>query len=376
MRSVSKQIAKGSTASSSEFDPELALDLSHVPGVDFEVFHIFDTGKVVPCDDVNVALTDALSSEQTNGSSYWVHVDSDDLRIGALNAWIDRLNLGNNISNQIKRPTCEWLSKVVCTRSKALVMMRTLPLTSTDGKFKFGRADYLAAVVTQRMLLTYTTTAQRDIKSIYTATASVKHMTQDESLREGSSSGALLCMLEFHLQNTQDVVTSLRNESLLMVQQMDLEPQKLELNVILNLRNRALAILSIAEEQCYCLAMMKDMDVESDGADFAKIEGALGMLIQTAKSTELRGKRLVKRVDGMKDAFNSYEQERMNKRVAFLTIISAIFMPLTFFAGVYGMNFTNIPELNYKHGYYLLWGFMSFMALALIVVFCVRGWFK
>ncbi len=368
----------GSTARSSDgvSDPELALDLSHVPGVDFDVFHIFETGKVVPCDDINAALTDALSPEQTNQSSYWVHVDSDDQRIEELNLWIDRLNLGIYISNQIKRPTCEWLSKVVCTRSKALVMMRTLPLTSTDGKFKFGRADYLAAVVTQRMLLTYTTTAQRDIKSIYTVTASVQHMTQDESLREGSSSGALLCMLEFHLQNTQDVVTSLRNESLLMVQQMDLEPQKLNLDDILNLRNRALAILSIAEEQCYCLAMMKDMDVESDGADFGKIVGALGMLIQTSKSTELRGKRLGKRVDGLKDSFDAYQQERMNKRLAILTIVSAIFMPLTFLAGVYGMNFTNIPELNHPNAYFILWSIMLFVAIGLTMWFCMHGWFK
>ncbi len=368
----------GSTARSSDgvSDPELAFDLSHVPGVDFEVFHIFDTGKVVPCDDVNAALTDALSSEQTNESSYWVHVDSDDQRIGELNSWIDRLNLGIYISNQIKRPTCEWLSKVVCTRSRALVMMRTLPLTSTDGKFKFGRADYLAAVVTQRMLLTYTTTAQRDIKSIYTVTASVRHMTQDESLREGSSSGALLCMLEFHLQNTQDVVTSLRNESLLMVQQMDVEPKMMNLDDILNLRNRALAILSIAEEQCYCLGMMKDMDVESDGADFRKIEGALGMLIQTAKSTELRGKRLGKRVDGLKDSFDAFQQERMNKRLAILTVVSAIFMPLTFLAGVYGMNFTNIPELNHPNSYFILWATMLLLAIGLTMFFYMHGWFK
>jgi magnesium transporter len=61
---------------------------------------------------------------------------------------------------------------------------------------------------------------------------------------------------------------------------------------------------------------------------------------------------------------------RMNDVMRFLTIISTIFMPLTFIAGVYGMNFDNMPELHWRGGYFLIIGIMALVALALV------GWFK
>lgn len=368
-----------SSSSVSDSDPELALDLQQSPGVDLQVFHILASGKVVPCDDVDAALVDVRSSEQTNQASYWIHVDADERHREEWNEWIDRLNLGCYISGQIKRPAHEWLSNVMCTRLKALVMFRILPSSETSEKIEFDKDRYyrhLAAVVTTRMLLTFTTTSQRDIKSIHTTRASVRHMTQDEALHEGSSSAALLSVLEFHLRNTQDAITALRNKSLLMVKQMDLEPKKISLEDILNLRNSVLTILSVAEEQLHCLAMMKDMDKESDGADFGKIEGALAMLAKTAKSTELLAQRIERRVEGLKNAFGAHQQDRMNRRLEILTVVSVIFMPLTFMAGVYGMNFDNMPELHHEYGYFILWGTMLAVAVGLVIFFYKEGWFN
>jgi magnesium transporter len=60
----------------------------------------------------------------------------------------------------------------------------------------------------------------------------------------------------------------------------------------------------------------------------------------------------------------------MNDVMRFLTIISTIFMPLTFIAGVYGMNFKYMPELDWKPGYFVVLGLMALVALGLI------GWFR
>jgi magnesium transporter len=62
--------------------------------------------------------------------------------------------------------------------------------------------------------------------------------------------------------------------------------------------------------------------------------------------------------------------------MSFLTIISTIFIPLTFIAGVYGMNFENMPELKWKLGYFLCLGMMFLIATGLIYFFKRRGWFK
>jgi magnesium transporter len=57
-----------------------------------------------------------------------------------------------------------------------------------------------------------------------------------------------------------------------------------------------------------------------------------------------------------------------------LTIISTIFIPLTFIAGVYGMNFQYMPELTWRMGYFTVLAVMLVIALLLVVWFRRRGW--
>ena len=357
-------------------------DFRDSPAVNLRVFQILPaghstrslaSGKFAPYrGDPYQGLADALSPDETDQKSYWVHVEADEGNREALDEWIDRLNLGSYISDQMKRPADEWMSQVLCTKSTALVMIRIVQLTDEKGKFVFDEVEYLTAIVTERMLLTYDVT---NVTSAHTTNALIAHMTQDEVLREASSSAALISWLEFHVRNTKDAAICLRNETVLMTKKMDHEPKTVHLKDVLNLRGDVLFIDSVAEEQNQCLAMMRDMDTESDGADFTNIEGALEMLVKTAKSTELMSGRMEKRADDLKNAFGSHQQEQLNRKLAVLTVMSAIFMPLTFGAGVYGMNFDNIPELSTEYGYFIWWGVMLTVALAMSVFFYIDGWF-
>jgi magnesium transporter len=65
---------------------------------------------------------------------------------------------------------------------------------------------------------------------------------------------------------------------------------------------------------------------------------------------------------------------RLNQVMKVLTIFSTILLPLTFIAGVYGMNFDFMPELHWKYGYFAVWGVMLSVALTLLWVFRRRGW--
>jgi magnesium transporter len=82
------------------------------------------------------------------------------------------------------------------------------------------------------------------------------------------------------------------------------------------------------------------------------------------------------------DVYLSAVSNKMNQIMKLLTVISTIFIPLTFIAGVYGMNFNtekspwNMPELNWYWGYPLCLGFMGAIALGLVYFFWRRGWFK
>lgn len=79
-------------------------------------------------------------------------------------------------------------------------------------------------------------------------------------------------------------------------------------------------------------------------------------------------------LNGLHDLFITEVSFKMNKVMQLLTIVSTIFIPLTFLAGIYGMNFTNMPELHWKYGYFILMGSMLFLAVLLILFFRRKKW--
>ncbi|MCO6477182.1 MAG: magnesium/cobalt transporter CorA [Phaeodactylibacter sp.] len=79
-------------------------------------------------------------------------------------------------------------------------------------------------------------------------------------------------------------------------------------------------------------------------------------------------------MSGLYDLYLSEISFRMNNVIQLLTIISTIFIPLTFLAGIYGMNFDHMPELHWKYGYFVLWGVMVLIAVSLVFVFKRKNW--
>ena len=71
----------------------------------------------------------------------------------------------------------------------------------------------------------------------------------------------------------------------------------------------------------------------------------------------------------------SIQGHRLNEVMKTLTILSGIFIPLTFLAGIYGMNFENMPELKFKFGYFLLLGIMFLITMLIIWYFKRKKWF-
>ncbi|MBP5976696.1 magnesium/cobalt transporter CorA [Brasilonema sp. CT11] len=85
---------------------------------------------------------------------------------------------------------------------------------------------------------------------------------------------------------------------------------------------------------------------------------------------------------GLMDVYLSAVSNKMNEVMKFLTVISSIFIPLTFLAGIYGMNFSteksplNMPELNWYWGYPMCLALMAVIAFVQVLFFWRRGWFK
>ncbi len=72
--------------------------------------------------------------------------------------------------------------------------------------------------------------------------------------------------------------------------------------------------------------------------------------------------------------YNSSISNRMNEIMKVLTIFAAIFIPLTFIAGIYGTNFDYLPELHFRYSYFIFWGVMIIVAVSLLIFFKRKKW--
>ena len=79
-------------------------------------------------------------------------------------------------------------------------------------------------------------------------------------------------------------------------------------------------------------------------------------------------------VSGMLDIYLSSISNKMNEVMKVLTIIATIFIPLTFIAGIYGMNFAYMPELQWKWGYFAVLGVMLIVFIGMIIYFKRKKW--
>lgn len=79
-------------------------------------------------------------------------------------------------------------------------------------------------------------------------------------------------------------------------------------------------------------------------------------------------------VDGVSDLFYAIQGQKMNEIMKILTLVSTIFIPITFIAGIYGMNFVYMPELKHPYGYYSIWGVIIVIVIVLLLFFKKKGW--
>lgn len=83
---------------------------------------------------------------------------------------------------------------------------------------------------------------------------------------------------------------------------------------------------------------------------------------------------MLSRTSELFQLYYSTQSNDMNNVMKVLAIISTIFMPLSFLAGVYGMNFSYMPELTWKYGYFMIIGIMILLVIVMIIVFKKKKW--
>jgi magnesium transporter len=105
-----------------------------------------------------------------------------------------------------------------------------------------------------------------------------------------------------------------------------------------------------------------------------KVEDSLKTNLQDIKDTvvdlTLRTEEVVDDANALLNSYMTFQAQKSNDVMKLLTIFSAFFLPLTFIAGVYGMNFENMPELQWEYGYFLT------LLLMLVIAIVIFIWFR
>ncbi len=80
-------------------------------------------------------------------------------------------------------------------------------------------------------------------------------------------------------------------------------------------------------------------------------------------------------ISGMLEIYNSSISNRLNETMKFLTMVATIFIPMTFIAGIYGMNFESMPELGWRWGYFFALAIMGILGISMYLYFRFKKWF-
>lgn len=310
----------------------------------------------------------AVAGAKTGKKHYWVDIDAGPDDSEELRDWLQRLNLPNFVIDVLAESSETWASQVIPLHRACLAVIRILPHdTSSD------HMTHVAALALKNILITFTSCPRNDTGGLFAE--AMAQMNEAERLPSASSSGALMGWLRFHLDRTSRSTRDLRYAVLAMDAAMDRDILSVKIDEIVGAKDQLLRLLSVAEEQCECLQALSAASTGSEGYDLSDMTGSLGSLVATAAATERSTLRLEKHIADLRQRAEDHEHRNMNRRLGFLTVLSAIFLPLTLLTGIWGMNFEQMPELQEPHAYPMALVFMFSLATLMICYFRRSGFF-
>ena len=198
----------------------------------------------------------------------------------------------------------------------------------------------------------------------------------EQELSEVSLSACVVLWLSFHVRRTHQWASQLRATAYTWAALpvvTDVPYHELR-----HAKDTWLRLSAVAEEQYEAIAALAEggdavttaLTLDSTLA----MRGALRVVQQSAAATERLLQRLEKRLADLERAYEAAQQDKINRRLQALTILSAVFLPLTLMAGLWGMNFTSMPELDRPYAYYWALSSMAVVAVSLLAFFYHNGW--
>eukprot|EP00977_Amphora_coffeiformis_P002770 scaffold522_cov168-Amphora_coffeaeformis.AAC.17 len=366
-----------SVASSISEDDASIRTLQALPGMKIRSHYIDKTANVKEA----TSSKEALHNARRNRGHYWIDIDADATRDAEeLRDWLDQLKLPAFMLAQLAEPSRTWFSEVVTLRGCGLVVVRILPADIMNDDHL---DTYIAALTMGRnLLITFTSCPNAETTGLYRD--ALRYMHERDRLPDASAPGAMLAWLRFHLERTSRSTRELSSHVHAMDEAMDREGiHAVKLEEIIDVKDTLLRLLSVAEEQHECLESLSGLSKGGNNSsptdsslDFQRLRGALSVLLSKTAATERAALRLEKHITELRNRHVGHQQEDLNRRLAVLTVLSAIFLPLTLITGIWGMNFSYMPELQSPEAYPIALMFMFGLAVTMFCFFWRTGWFN
>ena len=168
--------------------------------------------------------------------------------------------------------------------------------------------------------------------------------------------------------------SELRDMIMTLEKQIDREPDSVEADEISHKRFELLTLESVVSGQLPIIQAL--IAKEKTAFKLEHIQEYLLCALANFQATDRSLDWLEGRIDVMRSLVDMRAQDKTNRRLARLTVLSTIFMPITFLAGVWGMNFEGMPGLRSPSGYQFALGFMFLIGIAMYFYFRKKGWFE
>lgn len=141
-----------------------------------------------------------------------------------------------------------------------------------------------------------------------------------------------------------------------------------------SLKHKTVLLEAILEDQHHCVSSLQTIESVAFSVEGIQdyIRDAIAHLDHAVRSVG----RQIDRLTSLRQHFLLQLQDKANKRLQILTMVSAIFLPMMLVTGIYGMNFRHMPELSWRYGYPAALLFMGLVAAGFLWVLARKGWFK
>lgn len=192
-------------------------------------------------------------------------------------------------------------------------------------------------------------------------------------LRVGTPTALLVGLTDLLVQRDLDLVSDFRgNVDRLSAMEVE-DLADLPLEEMVSLRQQGEVLTAMLEDQIFCLSAISAIEMPAPDARDLKRRflAAHGALAHVARILE----RAMRRLEQILEQRSLHAQDSANRRLKVLTVVQAVFVPLTLITGIYGMNFQHMPELGWSGAYFVALGAMVTVASISLVLFWRHGWF-